>query len=121
MHLPIQVPPWPLLGGPLKIYNPFTTNEAVPASLPAYNPPTHQANLVHLNPGGGGQPATWYPWEAEDLKELKKAVWGMIQTPCGQIPFYRLSLQTFHHSRLASAVQGGPAKQYVYQVVETLH
>ena len=32
-----------------------------------------QAFPVNVNPGGNG-PAAWYPWEANDLKELKKAV-----------------------------------------------
>ena len=41
------------------------------SSLP-FTSPT-QAFPVNVNPGGN-RPAAWYPWEANDLKELKKAV-----------------------------------------------
>ena len=41
------------------------------SSLP-FTGPT-QAFPVNVNPGGN-RPAAWYPWEANDLKELKKAV-----------------------------------------------
>ena len=41
-------------------------------SPPPFTGPT-QAFPVNINPGGN-RLAAWYPWEANDLKELKKAV-----------------------------------------------
>ncbi|XP_055262422.1 endogenous retrovirus group K member 8 Gag polyprotein-like [Moschus berezovskii] len=38
-----------------------------------FNADSIQAFPINVNPGGN-RPASWYPWEAQDIKELKKAV-----------------------------------------------
>ena len=40
---------------------------------PQLDPGPCQLFPVNVNPGGN-HPAPWYPWEPDDLKELKKAV-----------------------------------------------